>query len=114
MKGRDLVAEEALRRGEFVLRLDEASLGGQHRTESCRRVGPEPAATRPDPPRRRLRLLGVTSCGGEPSALDGDERERRAGDHEARDGLLDAGCSSARIATAHASSSSPAKKSARA
>ena len=89
MQGRDLVAEEALRRGEFVLRLDEASLGGEHRTESCRRVGPEPASTRPDPPHRRPRLLGVTSCGGEPSALDGDEGERRAGDHEARDSPLD-------------------------
>ena len=40
MNGRDLVAEEALSRGEFVLGLDEGSFGSQHRTEGCRRVGP--------------------------------------------------------------------------
>jgi hypothetical protein len=38
MNGRDLVAEEALRRREFVFRLDEASLGSQHRAESCRQT----------------------------------------------------------------------------
>ena len=74
--------------GELVLGLDQVALGGQHRAERRGCVRPEPApagrdgATATWPSRR--------GHGPRPaSLLDGDERERRAGEYQARGGALD-------------------------
>ena len=72
-----------------ALRLDEASLGSQHRAECGGRVGPEPAPARADSAHRCLRLLRVALCGGQPSTLDLDQGERGSCNHKARGVPLD-------------------------
>ena len=88
--GRDFVPEVVLRVREFVLGLRELSLACKHGAERGRRVRAEPAAAGADPADDRLRLLGVASCGVEPSALDRDQRQCRSGKRMTGHAALDA------------------------